>query len=363
MSLYQDDQIERMFLKFLCHFFFSFFFVLGTGHFKAASAGTYACVIMEASSGKILHEVNANQPVYPASLTKMMTLYLTFQALEQKKLSLNQFLKVSACAQHQAPCKLGLKKGEKITVKNAILGLVTKSANDASVTLAEALGKTETQFAAMMTRTAKKIGLHHTKFQNASGLPNPYQKTTARDMALLAQALCKHYPTHYNYFKAAVFQFRGVAHKNHNRLLGKVHGVDGIKTGFINASGYNLAASVLRNGKRLIVVVMGGKTSKWRDNHITQLINTAYQAPHKLSVVTAGAGIKKNPQRESLNISSLLSQAYAGSSQDKKTASIDTIIKASSTKHISVKSEKHKASGKRKTARASRKSKKIIKRG
>lgn len=334
--------------RFLC--FLKFFFILSLSHFNVADARTYASIVMEAGSGNVLHQVNADQVVYPASLTKMMTLYLVFQALEQKKLSLNQWLKVSRQAQRQQPTKLGLKKGEKIMVKQAILGLVTKSANDAAVALAENLGKTEAQFAILMTKTAKKIGLHHTTFRNASGLPDRSQKTTARDMALLAQALYKHFPKYCAYFKKEVFEFRGVAHKNHNHLLGKVHGVDGIKTGFINASGYNLAASAVRNNKRLIVVVMGGETRKWRDHHITQLIDTAYQAPHHLPIVTA----RLSPLKQSLQIPDLLSRAHAAELLPEDNMSISTLIQASAEKPILAKKQKSPRRKKRRSLKKNR---------
>lgn len=235
-----------------------------------------ASIVICAETGKIHHEHQADAVTHPASLTKMMTLYMTFKAIKEKKLSPHQTLPVSHHASKQAPSKLGLNPGSRITVRDAILALVTKSANDAAVVLAEALAETEAKFAQLMTRQAQKLGMTKTIFKNASGLPNMQQVTTARDMATLSRSLYKHFPDFFHLFKTQKFVHKGVVHGNHNKLLGKVKGLDGIKTGFINASGFNLAASVVRDNKRIIAVVMGGESAKLRDKKMVKLLETTF---------------------------------------------------------------------------------------
>jgi len=234
-------------------------------------------IVICAETGKIHHQANADALIPPASLTKMMTLYLTFQALRDKRLHLDQMLPVSKHASRQSPCKLWLKPGSFISVRQAILGAVTKSANDATVVLAEALGRgSETQFATKMTRCAHQLGMKNTVFKNASGLPNKHQITTARDMATLSRALYKHFPEYFKVFKEQKFSYKGQVHANHNHLLGKVPGVDGIKTGFTCASGFNLAASMVRDNKRIIAVVLGGESIKARDKKMERLLETTH---------------------------------------------------------------------------------------
>lgn len=236
----------------------------------------YASIVVDYDTGRVLHETNADTRNYPASLTKMMTLYLAFEALERGDLKLNQRLKVSRRAAGMPAAKLGLKYGEQITVKNAILALVTKSANDAAVVMAETLAGKETKFARMMTRKARALGMKRTSFRNASGLPNRRQMSTARDMATLARALIQDFPTYYRYFSTKQFSYKGRKYRNHNRLLKSYSGADGIKTGYIRASGFNLAASVKRDGRRLIAVVFGGKTPRSRDRHIAKLLDRGF---------------------------------------------------------------------------------------
>lgn len=241
-----------------------------------ADTSRYAAIVIDDSTGKVLHQVNPDASRYPASLTKMMTLYLTFEALESKKLTLDQRMPVSARAAGMAPSRLGLRPGETLTVRQAILGLVTKSANDAASVLGETLGGSETNFAVLMTKRAHALGMSNTTFKNASGLPNPKQVTTARDMVTLARALRRDYPQYYSYFKTPEFTFKGVTHKNHNRLLAGFEGTDGLKTGFINASGFNLVASSVRDGRRLFGVVLGGQSAGWRDARMMSLFDQAY---------------------------------------------------------------------------------------
>ena len=235
-----------------------------------------ASIAICAETGEVYHEQNADEITHPASLTKMMTLYLTFKAIKEKKLTPLQNLRVSAHAAKQAPSKLGLKPGTTLTVRQAILGLITKSANDAAVVLAEALGGSEVRFAQLMTTQAHKLGMTETIFKNASGLPNMQQVTTARDMATLSRCLYKHFPDFFHLFKTEEFVYKGVVHGNHNKLLGKVEGVDGIKTGFTNASGFNLAASMVRGNNRIIAVVLGGETAKSRNQKMIKLLETTH---------------------------------------------------------------------------------------
>ncbi len=236
----------------------------------------YSSIVMDAETGQVLHNEDADGIRHPASLTKMMTLYMAFEALREGRITLETRLPVSARASRQAPSKLGLSPGETIPLKATILGLVTKSANDAAVVMAEFLGGSEEAFARKMTQKARALGMSSTVFKNASGLPNPSQITSARDMAILSRALYRDYPNQYKYFSLRSFFYKGTEHRNHNHLLGKVKGVDGIKTGFIGASGFNLAASAVRatesnQRRRLITVVMGGPNRHWRDRRVTEL--------------------------------------------------------------------------------------------
>jgi D-alanyl-D-alanine carboxypeptidase len=243
---------------------------------QATASARYASIVIDAKSGKVLHASNPDRRRYPASLTKMMTLYMLFDALNRGKLTLNQRLKVSRRAQGMAPSKLGLRRGQTIKVKDAILALITKSANDVAVVVAEGLGRTEVKFAQMMTKKASAIGMRKTRFRNASGLPNRRQVSTARDMAVLAQHLLDDFPQFYHYFGTQRFSYKRRTFRNHNNLLKNYPGVDGIKTGYIRASGFNLVASSKRHGRRLIGVVFGGKSAKSRDRHMRRLFERAF---------------------------------------------------------------------------------------
>ena len=237
----------------------------------------YASFIINENTKRIYHNANADTRNYPASLTKIMTLYLVFDALKSKKISMNSKFKVSKRATRQPPSKLNLSAGSKITVKNAILALVTKSANDVATVIAENLGKSERNFARLMTRKAKKLGMTRTTFRNASGLPNRGQLSTARDMATLGIAIRKNHPKFFKLFKTKSFIYKGIKYTNHNNLLGSYSGTDGIKTGYTNASGFNLVASVERNGQRIIGVVFGGKKARSRDKHMVTLLNKYFK--------------------------------------------------------------------------------------
>jgi D-alanyl-D-alanine carboxypeptidase len=248
---------------------------------RSAEAARYASIIIDAETGDVIHEVNADAQSYPASLTKMMTLYLVFEGLETGKLRLDQRLPISQHAANRAPSKLGLVPGDTIAVRDVILGLVTKSANDAASVAAEALGGSEPAFAEKMTQKARKLGMTNTTYRNASGLPDPAQKTTARDLAKLSLALYRDFPQYWHYFGTREFSYGGRVHANHNHLMSRFEGMDGIKTGFINASGFNLAASAVRNNRRLIGVVMGGESARSRDNQMAKLLNAAFAGSFK----------------------------------------------------------------------------------
>lgn len=241
------------------------------------SPSRYADLVIEVPSGRILHETNSAAIRHPASLTKMMTLYLAFQALESGLIRLDTPLPVSARAAAQSPTKLGLRAGQTIRAHDAIMGLITESANDAAVVLAESLGGDTQRFAAMMTQQAKALGMNQTVFQNPNGLPDPNQLTTARDMAMLGYGLIYHFPGFYPYFSKQTFVYKGRICNNHNHLMKRFEGMDGIKTGYIRASGFNLVASAARGSTRLIGVVFGGTSAPSRDRRMEALLNDAFK--------------------------------------------------------------------------------------
>jgi D-alanyl-D-alanine carboxypeptidase len=232
----------------------------------------YSDIVVDGNSGAVLHAAAADALRHPASLTKIMTLYLLFEQLEAGKLKLESALDVSEHAAGQNPTKLGLRNGQTIKVEDAIKGIVTRSANDAAVVVAEQLGGDEDAFARMMTRKAQSLGMVHTVYRNASGLPHDEQVTTARDQAILGRAIQERFPRYYKYFSTRSFEFRGESIGNHNHLLGNVEGVDGIKTGYISSSGYNLVTSVHRNNRYLVAVVFGGSSAGSRDERMRELI-------------------------------------------------------------------------------------------
>lgn len=232
----------------------------------------YAAIVVDANTGRVLFEKNSRDARYPASLTKMMTLYLLFEALDADRVSLDTQIPVSAYAAKRPPSKIGFKPGQTIDVRSAILALAVRSANDVAAAVGEYLGGSEERFAAMMTAKARALGMQSTTFRNASGLPDEGQHTTAHDMAILGMALRRHFPHHYHYFSNREFTFAGKVIRGHNNLLGKVVGADGLKTGYIRASGFNLVTSVGRGGRRIVAVVMGGETAKSRDAHMEELI-------------------------------------------------------------------------------------------
>ena len=241
-------------------------------HATSSYSPGYAAIVVDANTGSVLHSANADAIRHPASLTKIMTLYMLFERLESGKLSLDSQLRVSEHAADQSPTKLGLREGSTISVEDAIKGMVTRSANDAAVVVAENLAGSEEEFARQMTRKARALGMSNTTYRNASGLPDSAQVTTARDQATLGRAIQERFPRYYRYFSTRTFTFRGQRIGNHNRLLGKVEGVDGIKTGYIRASGFNLVTSVKRDGRHVVAVVLGGTSAGARDARMRQLL-------------------------------------------------------------------------------------------
>jgi D-alanyl-D-alanine carboxypeptidase len=238
----------------------------------AAYQPAYAAIVVDANSGAVMHASNADALRHPASLTKIMTLYMLFEQLESGKLKLDSPLQISEHAAGQSPTKLGLRAGSTITVEDAIGGMVTRSANDAAVVVAENLGGSESEFGRMMTRKAQALGMSRTVYRNASGLPDEEQVTTARDQATLGRAVQDRFPRYYKYFSIRSFAYRGQSIGNHNRLLGRVEGVDGIKTGYTRASGFNLVTSVRREGRHIVAVVLGGASGSSRDARMRTLI-------------------------------------------------------------------------------------------
>jgi D-alanyl-D-alanine carboxypeptidase len=237
----------------------------------------YADIVVDADSGEVLHATDVDCRNFPASLTKMMTLYLLFDDLDAGKVRLTDRMPVSRHAASQIPSKLGLSPGQTLSVENALLGLVTKSANDAAVIVAEHLAGTESAFAQRMTLKAHELGMNKTVFRNANGVPNPGQKSTARDMATLARALIHNHAKQYHYFSTRQFTYQGEVMTNHNHLLEWYDGADGIKTGYIDASGFNLVASAKRQGRRLIGVVFGGPSADARDRQMAKLLDAAFE--------------------------------------------------------------------------------------
>ncbi len=237
----------------------------------------YSSIVVDAQTGEVLEAASADDVRFPASLTKMMTIYMLFEAVRDRRISLNQMVPVSAHAAAMSPSKLGLVPGTAITVEQALLGLVTKSANDAAAALGELLGGDEARFAQMMTLRARALGMSRTTFRNASGLPDIEQLTTARDLALLARHLVQDYPVEYRYFSTPNFVFHGRTIWNHDRMLQSYPGADGLKTGYTEASGCNLVTSAVRGDVRLIGVVLGASTGSERDLHMAALLDQGYE--------------------------------------------------------------------------------------
>ena len=242
----------------------------------AAAKANQASLVVDADAGTVILEQDANHLWYPASLTKMMTLYLTFATIDAGRLGFEDSLTASAFVASQPDSRIGLNKGDKMTVREAVLAVIAQSANDAAVLLAEKLAGSESGFAAMMTGQAHKLGMMSTEFRNATGLPHEAQTTTARDMALLAIALLHDFPQHYHLFNVRSFSYRGITYSNINSILGSYPGADGLKTGFTCGSGYNLVASAKRDARRLVGVLLGAGSGSERTSAMVRLLDAGF---------------------------------------------------------------------------------------
>jgi D-alanyl-D-alanine carboxypeptidase len=271
-----------------------------------------ASIVLDGNTAEVLQAANADALRHPASLTKIMTLYLLFERLEAGKIKLDTPLKVSEHASEQAPTKLGLKPGQTIAVEDAIKAVVTKSANDAAVAIGENLGGDEDEFAKLMTQKAHALGMSHTTYVNASGLPDDDQNTTARDQATLGRAIQERFPHYYKYFSTEEFVYRGHEMRNHNHLLGVVSGVDGIKTGYTRASGFNLVTSVHRDGRYIVAVVLGGHSASERDARMRELIGAHIKEAslqHSAPVIAEKTEQRGEPQPIAFSAAPLSSHA------------------------------------------------------
>ncbi|MDV6343788.1 D-alanyl-D-alanine carboxypeptidase family protein [Nitrosomonas sp. Is37] len=236
----------------------------------------HAAIVIDADTGQVLHESNADASRYPASLTKMMTLYMLFEAMERGKMNLDTPMQISTHAASMPQTNIRLRSGDTLNVRDAIPALIVRSANDVAAVVAEALGGTEANFGRMMTEKARKLGMYSTTFRNASGLPHSEQRTTARDMATLSTRLMKDFPQYYHYFSTQSFRYKGITYNSHNRMVRNTPGVDGLKTGFIRASGFNVATSAKRGNRRIVAVVMGGQSAASRDRQMAQLLDRSF---------------------------------------------------------------------------------------
>jgi D-alanyl-D-alanine carboxypeptidase len=282
---------------------------------KKAATGPnnkYASFVIDASTGEVLHQSNADKALYPASLTKVMTLLLVFEALDQGKFSLNDRITISQHAASMPPSKLGLKPGSSIRVKDAIYAVVTKSANDIAAALAEKVAGSESRFAMRMTEKARALGMASTTFTNASGLHNPRQKSTARDMAKLARYVIASYPDYYRFYSTKTFTYAGRTYQNHNHLMKTYKGMDGMKTGYTNPAGFNLVASAVRNNRRVIGIVFGGRSTQSRNDHMASLLDNAFaKLRNKPEMLVASADIPPVPLSKPLATAETLATPLA----------------------------------------------------
>ncbi len=289
------------------------------------SAGDYhppfSAIVVDAKAGKVLYAVDARERRHPASLTKVMTLYLLFEQLERGAITMDTRIPVSAHAASMAPTKLGLDPGDTIAVSDAIKAVVTQSANDMAVAIAEEIGGSEDAFAEMMTRKAHALGMNDTHFVNASGLPDDDQITTAYDLSILARAVQERFPRYYPFFATRSFYYDGMAMHNHNHLLGRIEGLDGIKTGYTRASGFNLMTNVRRDGRQIVAVVLGGSSAGGRDHIMANLIEDhlreastgehmapvlADASPHAKPAVVAEASAPARPPMKPLTLTAAI---------------------------------------------------------
>jgi D-alanyl-D-alanine carboxypeptidase (penicillin-binding protein 5/6) len=248
---------------------------------QSQESSRYAAIVIDAATGEVLFARNADSRRYPASLTKMMTLYLTFEALSQGKANVNDVLTISPRAASQPPSKLGLAAGQTITLDNAMRATAVRSANDMALAIGEHIGGSEARFTNMMTLKAEQLGMTQTRYMTANGLPDARQLTSARDQAILARAIMRDFPQYYTYFGLHDWAYNGRNYRNTNGLLPTGRGYDGMKTGYTNASGYNLAASAVRDGRRLITIVLGGRSTASRNAHVAELMDTGFEVERR----------------------------------------------------------------------------------
>lgn len=271
----------------------------------AAAQRVKAAIVVDAATGHLLYRWNIDTPIYPASLTKMMTLYLAFEAVEKGHLSMDQRLPVSRNAARQPRVRLGLKAGSTIRLRDAVMSMIVRSSNDSAVVVAEAIARTESAFASKMTSKARELGMLNTTFRNANGLPDRRQRSTARDMSTLALALIRHFPKHYSLFSAKQFYWNGRKLNSTNKLLKNYPGVDGLKTGYINASGYNLATSAVRNGRRLVAIYIGGRTGARRDAKVQKILGIGFSRARQKAKSGQLVKIAPPPERPGSTASSI----------------------------------------------------------
>jgi len=264
----------------LCGVFF-LIFALAAALVPTRADASPAAIVVDADTGTVLYDMNSQGVNYPASLTKMMTLYLLFEAIEAKRVKLDDQFTASDYAASQPATDISLKPGDQISVEKAIEAIIVQSANDVAVVVGESLGGSEDNFARLMTAKAKELGMTGTVFRNASGLPDPNQITNARDMSLLARALIARFPNFYPYFSIESFSYQGRVYLSHNRVLKSYPGADGLKTGYTRASGYNLATSAMRDGHRIVAVVLGGKSARKRDLQMVGLLDQGFRLVDK----------------------------------------------------------------------------------
>lgn len=315
MSFYSVKKC--LFTCFLCmSFAVSLTYPLSVSAKQEVYPDKYAALVMDSDTGLILYQRNGHKKLHPASLTKMMTLLMLFEALDQGKVRMHSKIRISEHAASMVPSKIGLKPGKKIKVKDAIQALAVKSANDIAVAVAEKLGGSERRFAQMMTKKARDLGMTKTRFRNASGLHDPKQVSTARDMARLARTIIYDYPHYYHFFSKNKFTYQGKTYRSHNKLMNSYAGMDGMKTGYIRASGFNLVSSAKRNNRRLIGVVFGGKTSKTRNARMEKILDFSFKRIGGINIVASAAPV---PKRKPANDHSVAQQpAFAAPLPPKK---------------------------------------------
>jgi D-alanyl-D-alanine carboxypeptidase len=315
----------------------------------------YAAIVVDARTGNVLAAANADEQRHPASLTKMMTLYMVFEALQEGRLRLDSRVPISDEAASRPPSKLGVPAGQSISVEQAILALVTRSANDVAAALGERLGGSEHRFAQMMTLRARSIGMNRTVFRNASGLPDPDQVTTARDMATLGRRLIQDFPGRYHYFGVTHVEFGAIRIRNHNRMLQTYEGVDGIKTGYINASGFNIVTSATRGDRRIVGAVFGGSSWVERDTHMAALLDQGFERLGLANAAPGGLGVLRTAQAAPLPRGQAAAPTRAATTETRRAATREAATRPATTRQAATPqpaSRQARAAGSRETSRS-----------